>query len=171
MKTKFYEVSQNNSGGSFVVNDKVCHRLFIEASSEEESLSIAEDLGCYWNGVSEGMDCECCGDRWYGSDEIDFDKINNKWNGYEYAAYLSSYNESVENLIDKIKSNFPDARWAEELKVENKYGSNRVVGRMFIDNIEQYAQLMADLYGWTTPDCRIFYKNGEVKEIFSNKLK
>lgn len=27
----FYLFSQNNSGGSFIVNDKVCHRLFIEA--------------------------------------------------------------------------------------------------------------------------------------------
>ncbi|MFN2745963.1 hypothetical protein ACINLE_13025 [Bacillus sp. z60-18] len=25
----FYEYTQNNSGGSFVVNEKVCHRLFL----------------------------------------------------------------------------------------------------------------------------------------------
>jgi hypothetical protein len=26
---QFYEISQNNSGGSHIVDDKVCHRLFI----------------------------------------------------------------------------------------------------------------------------------------------
>ena len=32
----FYEFDQNNSGGHFTVNDKVCHRLFIEAEIEIE---------------------------------------------------------------------------------------------------------------------------------------
>lgn len=36
-------------------------------------------------------------------------------------------------------------------------------------NVEQYAQHFANEYGWTTPDCRIFYKNGKVKEIFTCK--
>ena len=43
----FYLFDQNNSGGSFVLNDKLCHRLFIEADSAEEAVSIAENLGCY----------------------------------------------------------------------------------------------------------------------------
>jgi hypothetical protein len=29
---------------------------------------------------------------------------------------------------------------------------------------------MANLFGWTSPDVRVFYKNGEVKEIFSSKI-
>ena len=44
MKTKFYEVCQNNSGGSFDVDDKVCRNLYIEAKSEEDATSIAEGL-------------------------------------------------------------------------------------------------------------------------------
>jgi hypothetical protein len=30
---------------------------------------------------------------------------------------------------------------------------------------------MANRYGWTTPDCRIYYKNGNVKEIFKIESK
>lgn len=59
----FYLFNQNNSGGSFIVNDKVCHRLFIEADDGREALRVAESLGCYWDGVSKGLDCPCCGDR------------------------------------------------------------------------------------------------------------
>ena len=31
--------------------------------------------------------------------------------------------------------------------------------------IVSYARFLAKEYGWTTPDIRIFYKNGKVKEI------
>jgi len=165
MKTKFYEITQNNTGGSFDVNDKVCHRLFIEADSKDEATNIAESLGCYWNGVDSGIDCSCCGDRWYGSNELDFDGINTKWNGYEYAKWLKK-DESVDKVIEEIKSKYPNAKWSVELHTDNTYSSTRVIGRMIIDDVEQYAQIMADLYGWTTPDCRIFYKDGTVKEIF-----
>jgi hypothetical protein len=168
MKTKFYEFSQNNSGGSFETDDKVCHRLFIEAESESQAESIAESFGCYWDGVRKGMDCSCCGDRWYSGSEVDLDNINNRWGGYEYSVWLS--NKSKDEVLEKIKSKFPDAKWSDELHVEQKYNSERVTGKMLIDNIEQYAQVMADLHGgWTTPECRIFYKDGTVKEIFNDK--
>ena len=41
-----------------------------------------------------------------------------------------------------------------------------------VDNIVIYAQCLADNYGnfvSSSPFCRIFYKNGEVKEIFSER--
>jgi len=62
--TKFYGFTQNNSGGSFVENESLCHRLFIEAESLGEAIDKAEELGCYWGGVEAGIDCPCCGDRW-----------------------------------------------------------------------------------------------------------
>ena len=37
---KFYEFSQNNSGGSFTVTKDLCHRLFIEAKNEDEAIRI-----------------------------------------------------------------------------------------------------------------------------------
>ena len=45
--TYWYEFTQNNSGGSFVVDDKVCHRIYIEAENFKEAVAIAESLGCY----------------------------------------------------------------------------------------------------------------------------
>ena len=115
--TYWYEFKQNNSGGSFVVDDKVCHRIYIEAEDFREAVIIAESLGCYWNGVEKGIDCPCCGSRWskWDNQPIDFDDNNSK-------------------------------------------------------SIAEYAQKMTNEYGWTYPDERIYYKNGDVKEIFSNMV-
>lgn len=118
----FYEYKQNNSGGSFDVDDKLCNRLFIEADSAKIANRIAEGLGCYWNGVDAGLDCECCGDRWTPRSEGDWRCVN----------------------LDKVNE------W---------YGVN---------TIEEYAQYLADKYGMTIPDARIYYANGTVKEIFKN---
>jgi hypothetical protein len=109
---KWFQFDQNNSGGSFVVDDKLCHRLFIEAKSEGIANAIAEDMGVYFNGVRDGYDCDCCGDRWYRGEEID----------------LSS-----------------------------------------TKTVEEYAQELANQYGWTSPDARIFYDNGATVHIFTKK--
>lgn len=118
----FYKVEQNNSGGFFDVDDKVCHRLFIEADSLAEARIKAEELGCYWNGVAQGIDCECCGDRWYGVYEVNFDELKT----YRVRGGVRSFSD-----------------------------------------IEEYAQYLADTYGWTCPDARIYYKDGTVKEIIT----
>lgn len=170
---KFYELSQNNSGGSFDVDSKLCHRLFIEAENEMTALRIAEDLGCYWDGVDDGRDCPCCGDRWYRSaSEVNLEEMNTKWNGYEVAKWLEKGSKADHNdAVNALKAQYPGSEWLVEPIMENKYGSTRVIGRIRLDSVEQYAQIMANLYGWTKPDCRIFYANGEVKEIFSHKVK
>jgi hypothetical protein len=49
---------------------------------------------------------------------------------------------------------------------KSKYGSKIYSGKIIFQNIEEYAQFLADEHGWTKPDARIFYKNGNVKEIF-----
>lgn len=115
--SKWYEFTQNNTGGSFDVDDEICHRLFIEADSESEAEEKAFDMGVYYDGCFNGSDCSCCGDRWYSPDEVEFP-------------------------ID----------WGNEK----------------IKTPEQYAQKLADQYGWTKPDARIFYKAGRVVEIFKN---
>ena len=118
----FYMLDQNNSGGSFVVNDRLTHRLFIEADSEQDAIAFAESLVCYWNGVENGYDCECCGDRWY--------------------QYAREYNSE---------------KMVKDWECEE------------VGTVEGYAQYLADNYGHDcSPDARIFYKNGTVKEIFSN---
>ena len=65
----FYEYNQNNSGGSFDVDKEVCHRVYIEADNKDDAYFIAQSKGIYFDGVSSGRDCGCCGDRWYPQDE------------------------------------------------------------------------------------------------------
>jgi len=63
----FYTFGQNNSGGHFDshMSDGITHFVIIEADNMEEACDIALDIGIYFNGVEKGIDCECCGDRWY----------------------------------------------------------------------------------------------------------
>jgi hypothetical protein len=64
---KFYTFDQNNSGGSFV-HDPVAgigYRVIIEAASCDDAVNKAESIGLYWDGVEDGRDCSCCGDRWH----------------------------------------------------------------------------------------------------------
>lgn len=65
MIMQFYKFNQNNSGGSFDLTDDLTHLVFIEASDEDATIHKFEQIGGYFNGVEDGVDCECCGDRWY----------------------------------------------------------------------------------------------------------
>ena len=67
MKTKFYCFSQNNSGGFFINDDEngICEYVIIEAESGDDANERAEKIGLYFDGVLDGEDCGCCGDRWY----------------------------------------------------------------------------------------------------------
>lgn len=66
---------QNNSGGSFNscrLDSDLSFINFIEAASPEDADERAMELGCYFDGVNDGRDCPCCGDRWSrADDEID----------------------------------------------------------------------------------------------------
>ncbi|MGA0164712.1 MAG: DUF7296 family protein [Bdellovibrionota bacterium] len=103
---KWFLFDQNNSGGKLVVNDKVCHRLFIEAKNESEAISIAEGLGVYFNGVDDGRDCPCCGDRWYRAEEVEFPLAFDSRkqivfkNPVEYAQHLAVHYTLYKNMVD-----------------------------------------------------------------------
>lgn len=160
---KFYEIDQNNTGGSFDVDDKLCHRLFIEADSEDDAIRKAESLGCYWDGVSKGIDCPCCGDRWYPcANEINLQKY------VEEGYYIGEYNiggkvESEKLWFAKYGNLKRKAEpvWTKPYSVES-FGTN-----VFFYNIVEYAQYLSNEYGWTKPDCRIYYADGKVTEIFT----
>lgn len=62
---EWYMFDQNNSGGSFRVNDDVTVYVLIQAASVKEANIKAEDIGIYFDGCSNGWDCDCCGDRWH----------------------------------------------------------------------------------------------------------
>jgi hypothetical protein len=55
---KWYNFSQNNSGGSFVVDENVAEEIFIQAVSADEAIRKAEKF------CDNSDSCECCGDRW-----------------------------------------------------------------------------------------------------------
>lgn len=118
---KFYEFNQNNSGGSFDVDDKVCHRVVVEADDPNEANHIAEDIGIYFDGCDNGMDCHCYGDRWYPADDYDGDTFPKEYGDVTY------------------------------------------------NTIEEYYQMICNKHGWTKPDARIYYKTGEIKELFTKE--
>lgn len=161
----WYCFDQNNSGGSFVVDDKVCHRLFIEANSTEEAISKAEDLGCYWNGVASGMDCPCCGDRWscYWLNPVNLEKYQTE--GYRVSVFDGIYR----NTKKEWENRYRKYRVIKEPEFDKGYSVRSYVGAIGFNNIEEYAQYLADEHGWTIPDARIYYSDGSVKEIFTEK--
>ena len=65
IKTKFFHFRQNNSGGSFIINDEVDVLVVIEAVDYLHANGIAQIKGIYFHGVGSGRDCSCCGSRWY----------------------------------------------------------------------------------------------------------
>lgn len=62
----FWDYRQNNSGGSFDVDEKsgIDVTVIIEADTVDQANERAEGIGLYWDGVENNRDCDCCGDRW-----------------------------------------------------------------------------------------------------------
>lgn len=104
--SKFWHFNQNNSGGSFSFNKKagITHHVIIEAKTADEASARAQDIGIYYDGVREGMDCGCCGDRWsepYG-DGDDAPLV--------YGKPFAEWDAPI--VIDDKQ--FPTSRWMEE---------------------------------------------------------
>lgn len=75
-KTQFFHFAQNNSGGSFDFElNKYSHHVIIEARNAEHANALAEELGLYFDGCENGIDCDCCGDRWYQVHSDDGDDV------------------------------------------------------------------------------------------------
>jgi hypothetical protein len=64
-ETRFFTYGQNNSGGAFDLTDDVTHYVIIEAEDAASANAKLEYLGGYFDGCEAGLDCSCCGDRWY----------------------------------------------------------------------------------------------------------
>lgn len=93
---KWYHYNQNNSGGSFDVNDKLCGNVYVQAPTITVANALAEDMGIYFDGVATGCDCDCCGDRWYSPEELN----KSDW----------EVKESAQNHADKYSWTKPAAR-------------------------------------------------------------
>jgi len=150
MKLRFYEYSQNNSGGSFDVDKNLCHRIIIEAESCVAADAKLESLGGYFDGCAAGLDCDCCGDRWHPA--CNAIELPNVWGGLTQS--------QAEKIAETYKVN---ARKSKEKSSSDNARNWEVV----FETIDSYARYLADRFGWTTPDVRIFYANGSVLEINS----
>ena len=67
MTTKnYFSFSQNNSGGGWAIDQEagIGIKVFVQASSPAEANAKAEAIGIYFDGVANGNDCSCCGNRW-----------------------------------------------------------------------------------------------------------
>lgn len=62
----FFTFYQNNSGGSFTIDEAkgIGKEVIIEALNSEDANALAVARGLYFNGVGCEIDCGCCGDRW-----------------------------------------------------------------------------------------------------------
>lgn len=158
----FYEFSQNNSGGQWDVDDKLCHRVIIEADTYGEAERMAKDLGVYFDGCDKGLDCNCCGDRWYSGNIIDLNRINDK--GYEVSVF-----DRIGNPEKLWQTKYGKYEIAENPKWNDGFAFRHFEGKIKFKDVEQYIQFLADEYGATKPDARIFYKNNTIKEILSKK--
>lgn len=60
---KFFHFRQNNSGGIF---KGPAQNVVVEAENAVDANKRVLDVeGVYFDGCSEGVDCPCCGDRWF----------------------------------------------------------------------------------------------------------
>lgn len=106
---KFYEWSQNNSGGCFTVDDNVSNRVIVEAESYDTAEEKMFSFGMYYNGVSDGTDCGCCGDRWYTGDEVELKEFATV---EEYAQHITNRygwfdeNDCIIHYADGSKKTF-----------------------------------------------------------------
>jgi len=102
----YFEFHQNNSGGSFIIDDEkgLGPRVWIEAESALIANAIAEDKGIYFDGVAEGIDCACCGDRWHREWD-DEGKALPEVSSYSYSWDDTVYIHKADGTLVKVKEN------------------------------------------------------------------
>ena len=95
---KWFKFRQNNSGGSFVGTPLV----FIKAYNAEHANDIAQGQGIYFNGVADGIDCGCCGDRWFPVNDND---AQAQPSSYGYDGSVNVYSDG-DNYMDYSGKNW-----------------------------------------------------------------
>jgi hypothetical protein len=87
--TRFFTYNQNNSGGVFDLTDDLTYVVIVEAENADAANEKFESLGGYFNGCEGGIDCDCCGDRWYPAWSEDAGNPEPLIYGMEPAEYLT----------------------------------------------------------------------------------
>lgn len=100
----YYEFRQNNSGGSFIVDNNLAEFVFVEAPNADMANYLAENIGVYFDGVDNEYDCPCCGDRWTRADEDDV--VSQQTIDYlRTDKYVAEYGLRIVGLNGNITSN------------------------------------------------------------------
>jgi hypothetical protein len=101
--TKFFEFSQDASGGSFDIDDAkgIGPSVWVEALSADDACLRAQSLGIYFDGCESGRDCDCCGDRWYRTchDGNDAPEIDPE---YDFDWHDTVYVHRLDGAIERI---------------------------------------------------------------------
>ena len=88
----YFKFRQNNSFGVF----KGTPLIFVQADSADDANRIAQDHGVYFNGVADGVDFDCCGDRWY---PVNDDAAQDQPSSYGYGGGVTVYSDG-DNYMD-----------------------------------------------------------------------
>lgn len=101
--TKFFDFRQNNSGGSFNINDAqgIGVKVWIEAVGADHANSRALNLGLYFDGCAKGMDCPCCGDRWYPTWNDDGNAEPEISEEYDFTWHDTVYTHRLDGTIER----------------------------------------------------------------------
>ena len=102
----FFTYRQNNSGGTFLEVEENGIGIFviIEAKNAKKANKRAKSIGLYFNGVDQGLDCSCCGDRWLNASDDEgtehpeiygHQEQECKWAG---SAFIHRFTHSFEQL-------------------------------------------------------------------------
>jgi hypothetical protein len=92
---KFYTFRQNNSGGFFIGPKYV----IVRANSVEEANEKAEQYAeVYFDGVRDGKDCHCCGNRWYRASE--YDGGTDEPQVYDWTIKIPNLNEEISSTFE-----------------------------------------------------------------------
>lgn len=157
----FYEYRQNNSGGIFDIDDFLTVRVVVEATSQKDAIEKGESMGIYFDGCEKEMDCSCCGDRWYEPDLVDL-----RWGTLSLT--------EAEEISFSYKGEIKPTRF------HKRPGDKRELKDFVFENVEELFQYIADKWGDShlrstrsgrSPEVRIFYLDGTVKEIYKNEKK
>ena len=114
---KWYHVSQNNTGGTFRVDDNLAYHVFFQATSAKHAEAIADDI------LDNSGSCSCCGNRWdtYWDEDDGYDVPSVYGDPYipERGKYKFCYVESADyarlHYLDGrvVKWNTPGQTFAE----------------------------------------------------------
>lgn len=97
----FYQFRQNNSGGSYDIDDDISSNVVVEGVDSDDCYQRAQKIGIYFDGVLKGQDCDCCGDRWYGGDEITFSLDHaNEVLTQDYSTFRFDHNVTVIHYLN-----------------------------------------------------------------------